>query len=237
MSEKYDENIPVAKVIAPGDTLGPGSLSGLTHLFNTTSPVPLKLSQPMNMIVFLSFYSPMIIVSIITSLSIVFQNFKGLIYLGFMLVACTVRHFVYMSANATPNVYNKSDICTVVEFSKYGNASFSSFVFAFTIMYVSFPMFMNNDPNFWIFTSMLAYFFIDIFIKVFKKCVNYTELILNVLSGMTLSVLIVTLMYSGGSGKYLFFNEVSTNKDICYQPSNQTFKCKVYKDGTLVNEI
>jgi hypothetical protein len=234
MSEKYEENIPVA-VAQP--VLGPGSLSGLTHLFKSPSAVPLKLSQPMNMIVFLCFYSPMIIVSIITSLSVVFQNFKGLIYLGFVLASCTLRHYVYQSANATPNVYNKSDICTAIEFSKYGNASFSSFVFAFTIMYVSFPMFMNGDPNFWIFISMLAYFFMDIFIKVFKKCVNYTELILNVLSGLTLSILFVSLMYWGGAGNYLFFNEVSTNTDICYQPSNQTFKCKVYKDGTLVNEI
>jgi hypothetical protein len=44
-------------------------------------------------------------------------------------------------------------------------------------------------------------------------------------------------MYLGGSGKYLFFNEVSSNKEICYQPKEQTFKCEVYKDGTLVGNI
>ena len=44
-------------------------------------------------------------------------------------------------------------------------------------------------------------------------------------------------MSLGGSGKYLFFNEVSSNKDICYQPSEQTFKCNVYKDGELVGNI
>ena len=60
---------------------------------------------------------------------------------------------------------------------------------------------------------------------------------LNVLLGATSAALIVTLMYSGGSGKYLFFNETSSDKDICYQPSKQTFKCQMYKDGTLLTSI
>jgi hypothetical protein len=51
------------------------------------------------------------------------------------------------------------------------------------------------------------------------------------------SALIVTLMYAGGSGKYLFFNEVSSNKEVCYQPSKQTFKCQMYKDGELVGQL
>ena len=55
--------------------------------------------------------------------------------------------------------------------------------------------------------------------------------------GLSSSALIVTLMYVGGSGKYLFFNEVSSNKDICYQPTEQTFKCEVYRDGTLVGSL
>jgi hypothetical protein len=99
-------------------------------------------------------------------------------------------------------------------------------------------MFSNNSPNFWIFSTLIAYFFIDLFIKLYKGCiVNMGDLYLNILLGLAISALIVTMMYSGGSGKYLFFNEVSSNKDICYQPSEQTFKCQIFKDGTLVGTI
>ena len=63
------------------------------------------------------------------------------------------------------------------------------------------------------------------------------DLFLNVLLGLASSALIVTLMYAGGSGKYLFFNEMSSNKEICYQPSKQTFKCSMYRDGTLVSQL
>jgi hypothetical protein len=44
-------------------------------------------------------------------------------------------------------------------------------------------------------------------------------------------------MYAGGSGKYLFFNEVSSNKEMCSQPKKQTFKCSLYKNGELISGI
>lgn len=198
---------------------------------------PLQLFQPMNIVVFLSFFSPIMLAVSITSLSFIFQNFKGLIYLGFLIGACVVRNYIYMMSGSSP-IINDDTICTSVQYSKYGNPTFSSFVFAFTIMYLSLPMFSNGAPNFWIFSSLLIYFLVDIFIKMHKKCVvKMSDLFLNVLMGLSSSALIVTLMYVGGSGKYLFFNEVSSNKDICYQPTEQTFKCEVYRDGTLVGSL
>ena len=105
-------------------------------------------------------------------------------------------------------------------------------------MYLSLPMFSNSAPNFWVFISLVSYFLIDMSIKMYKKCViNMGDLFLNVLLGLSSAALIVTLMYAGGSGDHLFFNEVSTNKDICYQPSKQTFRCKVYKDGELISSV
>jgi hypothetical protein len=197
----------------------------------------LKIFQPFNIVVFLSFFSPIILATSITSLSFIFQNFKGLIYLGFLIGCCVVRNYVYMMAGSKP-IFNDKTICTAVQYSKYGNPTFSSFVFAFTIMYLSLPMFSNGAPNLWIFIALIVYFFIDMFIKLYKNCIVQTgDLFLNVLLGAACAALIVTLMYSGGSGKYLFFNEVSSNKDICYQPKQQTFKCQVYKDGTLVGNI
>jgi hypothetical protein len=198
---------------------------------------PLQLFQPMNIIVFLSFFSPIILAISITSLSFIFQNFKGLIYLGFLIGCCVVRNYVYMMAGSKPIVSDKT-ICTSIQYSKYGNPTFSVFVFSFTIMYLSLPMFSNGAPNFWIFLSLISYCFIDMFIKLYKNCIVKTsDLFLNVLLGLTSAALIVTLMYAGGSGKYLFFNEVSSNKEICYQPKEQTFKCSMFKDGKLVSSL
>ena len=198
---------------------------------------PLILFQPFNLIVFLSFYSPIILATSLVGLSFVSQNFKGFIYLGFLLGACVVREYIYRMAGSNP-IINDRTICTSIQYSKYGNPTFSAFVFAFTITYFSIPMFSNGSPNFWIFSCLLVYFFLDLFIKIYKKCIIKTsELVINVLLGFASSAIIVTLMYAGGSGKYLFFNEVSSDKEICYQPKNQTFKCSVYKNGELVGNI
>ena len=208
-----------------------------TSKFGGVSDTPLKLFQPMNIIVFLSFFSPIILATLITSLSFIFQNFKGLIYLGFLIGCCIIREGVYMMYKAQP-ISNDGTICTTIQYSKYGNPTFSAFVFAFTIMYLSYPMFSNGAPNFWVFLSLISYFLIDMFIKLYKKCVvKMSDLFMNVLLGLASAATIVSLMYIGGSGKFLFFNEVSSNKEICYQPKEQTFRCQVYKDGALVGNI
>ncbi len=201
------------------------------------SDSPLQLFQPFTALVYFSFFSPIILATSITSLSFIFQNFKGLIYLGFLIGCCFVRGYAYMISGANP-IVNDRTICTSIQYSKYGNPTFSAFVFAFTIMYLSLPMFSQGSVNFWVFITLIAYFFLDIFVKIYKKCViQMGDLFLNVLLGAASAALIVTLMYTGGSGKYLFFNEVSSNKEICYQPKEQTFKCQVFKDGQLVGNI
>lgn len=202
-----------------------------------TSDTPLQLFQPMNIIVYLTFFSPIILATSITSLSFIFQNFKGLIYLGFLIGCCVVRSFVYAMSGAAP-IMNDKTICTSIQYSKYGNPTFSAFVFAFTIMYLSYPMFSNGSINFWVFISLITYFFLDMFIKIYKNCVvKMGDLFLNVLLGASSAALIVTLMYVGGSGKYLFFNEMSSDKEMCYQPSKQTFKCKLFQNGEMISEL
>lgn len=198
---------------------------------------PLLLLQPFNIVVFLSFFSPIILAITIITISFLFQNFKGLIYLGFLIGVCVIRNFIYTYTGSSPLVFDNT-ICSSVQYTKFGNASFSVFVFAFTLMYLFLPMFVNGGENYALLSFMLFYAFMDILIKVYKKCIiTISELFVNLLSGVSLAALIVSAMYFGGSGKFLFFNEVSTNKEICSMPSKQTFKCNVYKGGQLIGEV
>jgi hypothetical protein len=198
---------------------------------------PLKVFQPFNILVSMVFFSPLIVAIIITSLSFIFQNFKGIIYLGFLIAFCLMREGIY-KVNGGSQLTDDGTICSSVQYSMYGNSSFSSFVFAFTITYLCIPMFLNGTANLWIFSVLLSYMFIDIYIKIYKKCVIYTsDLFLNVCAGIFCGYLIISLMNWGGSSKFLFFNEESSNRQVCTQPSTQTFKCKVFKDGELVGAI
>lgn len=198
---------------------------------------PLIIYQPFNFVVFLSFYSPIILAIVMVSLSFIFQNFKGFIFLGFLIGISVLRNFIYMLGGSSSTQGDRT-ICTSVQYSKYGNATFSAFVFAFTIMYLSLPMFINNSVNYWVFSGLIIYFFLDIFIKMYKGCViKAGELILNILTGLVSSAVIVMSMYGGGSSKYLFFNETQSSKEVCTMPKNQTFKCNVYKNGELIGNL
>ena len=215
----------------PNPQINPSNISG------GVSNTPLLFFQPFNIIIWLAFFSPIILSIVMLSLSFVFQNFKGFIFLGYLLGTCLIRNYVYVLSGSLP-LKSDNTICSSIQFSKYGNPTFSAFVFAFTIMYISMPMFLNGEVNFWIFGGLLAYFFLDMFIKIYKKCViKISDLFLNVLLGLASSALIVTLMYAGGSSKFLFFNETSSTKEVCSVAKNQTFKCVAYKDGTLIGTI
>jgi hypothetical protein len=204
---------------------------------------PLLLFQPFNIIVFLSFFSPIIIATIVTATSFMSQNANGFVYLGFLLAVVVVRSFVYLITGSNQINTLDGSICTSVQYSKYGNSAFSSFVIAFTMVYLFLPMFMNDNVNYFVFSILIAYFFLDIFVKTFKNCItSYNDLLLNVLFGFSIGATIVTLMYAGGSGQYLFFDSSSpnfinssSNGVKCNMPTKQTFKCAVYKNGQLVN--
>jgi hypothetical protein len=198
---------------------------------------PLKFYQPLNIAVFMTFYSPVIVALSVTSLSFVFQNFKGFIFFGYLLGSCILRNFAYMMNEATP-IKDDHTICTSVQYSQYGNATFSAFVFAFTIVYLSIPMFSEGDPNFWVFSALLVYFSVDVGIKMYKKCViSPVDLALNILAGAASAGLIVAAMYAGGSGSYLFFNQATSSSEKCSMPDTQTFRCSVYKNGELIGNM
>lgn len=207
---------------------------------------PLIFIQPFNILVFLTFFSPVILATIITATSFMNQNANGFIYLGYLLASVVLRNYVYYVNEGKKIEFPQDDegICTSIQYSKYkyGNASFSAFVMSFTLMYLLLPMFSNNNPNYFILSILIVYFMIDITIKVYKNCIKkdgYTDLTMNILFGLSLGALIVTLMYAGGSGQYLFFDTSnsgsSSNNVQCSMPSKQTFKCSVYRNGELID--
>ena len=198
----------------------------------------LDFFSPMSIVVWLTIFSPIIISLSILLLSLVFQNFKGLLYLGLLLLCCVLRAWGYSIMGAQPFNENRGQPdCRRVKYNNFGNNAFSTFVFGFTFMYLGLPMFSTGYINYWIVVPLLVYWFLDIFMKIWRGCATAIDLFGNALLGAASSSMFVTILYAVGNGDWLIFNETSSNKDICYQPNEQTFKCSVYKDGTLVGTI
>ena len=198
----------------------------------------LDFFSPMSIVVWLTVFSPIIISLSILLLSLVFQNFKGLLYLGLLLFCSVIRAWCYSIKKIQRFEDNPGQPdCRRVKYNNFGNNAFSTFVFAFTFMYLCLPMFSTGYINYWIVVPLLVYWFLDIFMKVWRGCASAIDLFGNAVLGAACSSMFVTIMYAAGVGNFLIFNETSSNKDMCYQPNEQTFKCQVYKDGTLVGTI
>jgi hypothetical protein len=204
-----------------------------SKLRNIAAGGPLEMLQPMNIFVLLTYYSPLFLALGILSLSLIFQNFKGLMYLVFFLGVSMLREFILMISGSKPNA-SKTE-CDVVKFSTYGNSTYSIFAFAFTIIYICLPMFMNHDVNWATFGALLVYFLIDIGLRFYKHCiVGITGFLTDLLGGALLGVLITMVLYSTNNKDFLFFNEISSNKDVCSMPKKTQFRCNVYKNGELI---
>jgi hypothetical protein len=200
-------------------------------------PQALQIWRIGEVVVWLVFNSPMLIAFLIVFLSLIFQNFKGFVYLGVLIISCFIRWLLYYSLGLRQQDTQGPPICNSIQYSSYGNASFSSFIFAFTFMYIGLPMFLTSDINYWIIVPLIVYWLMDIITRVWKQCVDAGPLFANIILGAALSSALVSSIYGLGGGKLLIFNEVSSTKEMCYQPSEQTFKCSVYKDGQLVGNI
>lgn len=208
--------------------------STLPQKFGPT--VPYIIFQPFNMAVFLSVFSPIILIAIVISYSIFYQNVKGFVYLGFLLAMLVLRNIILQAFGTEKH----RDACDIVRYTDYGNVTFTTFCFGFTLIYLLLPMFQSGVINWFLVSFLIFYLMFDVGMKVFRGCLDYSKQLSSVIgdffSGGLLAGLIVFAMYAGHSDRFLFFADQTANGSICSRPKNQTFKCKMYKNGELVSE-
>lgn len=197
-----------------------------TEMFNLVSPL--------NIITIIVLFSPLILATSIFSMSFVFQNFKGFIYLAFLIAVVLFRE-LWIYGSKSEKFVPKNPVCNLVNYSALGNSSFSLFVISFSIAYLCWPMILHKNMNYWLLSGLLMYLLVDLGVRGSQKCFSgFKSIFVNILSGTTLATVITVLMFYGGASNYLFFNEVSSDKQICSMPKKQQFKCAVYKNGQLI---
>ena len=200
---------------------------------------PQDMLRPANILVLVTFYMPLIISIVVLSWGVIMQSVKGFIYLLFMLAMAVLREFILSYSGTTEqnplDMLSESGICNTINYSKHGNNTFSVFMLSFTAVYLSMPMFINSSVN-WLFVgTCIASIVIDIGVRTRAKCsMTPKGIFTNLVGGGILAMIIVGLMVSNGGEKFLFFNEIQSNKTVCSRPTKQQFKCTVYKNGEVL---
>ena len=169
--------------------------------------------------------SSTIIAVLFTSLTFIYQNFTGIVYLGFLLAAMVIRGLFIWGFDIGKASASKCN-------QPYGfNVGFSTFVFMFTFCYAFIPMFVYNDINIPLLIIYIIYFVMDLGFKTttYIDCENLRmNLIANFIGGAIIGATFSTSMLTYSS-EFLFFNELSTSKEMCSVKKEQAFKCKVNK--------
>ena len=208
---------------------------------------PLLLNT-LNIFYSLSFYAPIIICVCIVFFSMftVTMN-KALVFFGWVSLITFARIVIYKGLKITQNT---PPICETGSSELFipKDVLYSTFLLSFTMMYFMVPLFMIsvqnnvNIINYGVLAFFICYIGLDIFIKNKLLCIpaeTFGKSVSgNILSGIFLGGLIAgIIMYGTVLKGYLYINEINSNKEVCSMPSKQQFKCKVYKDGTLVGTV
>lgn len=196
-----------------------------------------------NIFQFFSFISPSLIAFFLFMASIFNQDLKGFVYLaGALFATCLNR--IAQSVIATPPTNDRPVACSIFDgfpFKLFGTEistqpSTSSMFIAFTSAYLILPMYYNNQINYPIIITFLSLFMINAWTNVVNNCTPATGAILGGLIGLVCALSWFSIFYSSGLGKLLYFNEVASNKVMCEKPTQQQFKCEVYKNGKLISK-
>jgi hypothetical protein len=204
----------------------------------------------MNILNSLSFYSPIIIcVSIVVFSMFTSTMEKAFVFFLWIFIITFIRIIVFKGFKSTPSQdFEMPNICLtgISELFIPKDVTYSTFILTFTMMYLVTPMMMIskqnnvNVMNYGILAFFLAYIALDLFIKNLLSCIQlFSSLVIgDVLSGLFLGgVISGIIMYGSTLKSYLYINEINSNKEVCSMPSKQQFKCRVFKDGTLIGNI
>ena len=87
--------------------------------------------------------------------------------------------------------------------------------------------------NFSILVVVLFFYIIDCITKISNECTDFYGIMLATLIGLFIGMCWAAI-FMKSNPSYLYYN-LPSNAEICSRPSNQKFKCNVYKNGEILN--
>lgn len=166
---------------------------------------------------------------------------KGFVYLACIMILSMIIYLVAVGLGTVDDddAYNKDIVCRMFDYpmgaKSFHRPALNSAILAYTIVYLVYPMVVNNSYNYGIIGLLAVLFLTDTFMTIAHECTDTMSIILGSSIGAILSFGIVFLFIASENEALLFFNELKSNNVVCKRPANQHFKCRVYKNGELVS--
>lgn len=194
-----------------------------------------------NIVQIFSIFAPLFLGTFLVLVSIFNQNIKGLIYLGGVLIASVINYIISITIGSEP-LDTEGPICNLIEVpfiptGRFNVPNYNSMFIGFTLMYLLLPMLSNNQINFWIIGTIVSIFVVDAYVKLQYSCTVPRGITIGGIVGITLGAAWYFLFKLTNMTSLLFFNDLTSNNVVCKRPQNQTFKCSVYKNGQVIQDL
>lgn len=194
-----------------------------------------------NIILFLSYISPVLLGFFMVMTSAFNQDMKGVIYLIGVIVVTSIgiilRNMFKIEGHTHP-------ICNLIDIpgansGGYTTPVFSTLIVAFTFIYLGFPMF-ENGANVPVLISLSTLLGMDILVNFYHNCYgdrSVFNLLISTVFGATLGIGYYYLVNLITDGKQTYFSDLPSNQVVCRKPKAETYKCRVYKNGRLLKTL
>lgn len=188
--------------------------------------------------------APFILVCFFSLSSVLNQDFRGLVYIAGLLFSCfTTIVFGNGMSDFIPIVdaNERPQICNSISVGQSGDVSklpLGQSVISFTFGYLLYTIIQNNiikqNIATIVFFPILLLF--DLVWNAKNGCYTIWQLFVSLIIGGLFGVLWSYIISKTNNPDLQYFSGVN-DTEVCSVPSQQTFKCKVYKNGQLIKTM
>lgn len=180
---------------------------------------------------FLALTSPYILIGFFVLNTIFNQNIKGIVYVIGIIVLYSFSNLFHLFSLNKHNT-----ICNLIGSKvSFMNPYFGSMVYGYTFSYLFIPMLSTTIINYSLILSLMLLIVVDVVVKNSINCLKIPQFILFLSFSFAFGIGYVFLIRLIDP-KLLYYEDYTSDKQVCSIPSEQKFKCNVYRNGELITE-
>jgi len=194
---------------------------------NASSPTHISMNFQ-----FISLVGPYVLIGFFILLSLFNNNIKGFCYVFGIIIMLFFSNIVIFSEEG-----KQKPICSGIFLGKLSNTiPLGILVYSFTFFYLIIPMIISSMMNYMILITLMLLIGVECIIQTTNECINIGGLMIGLLLGVA-SGIVWALIIHNLNPHLTYHTDYLSDKQVCSMPSEQKFKCKVYKNGELITTM
>jgi len=167
-------------------------------------------------------------------------NFKGVIYIIgviLLLVLASTICVIYGGEKNTKQDASKF-VCTIfgIENGLFEDVPFGVLVYTYTFIYLLLPMIQTSSINYPMLISLMLIGAVEVVVQSSNRCVEIPQLLITIICSIIFGFMwSAFILYV--EPDLLYHTDFTSDRAVCSMPSEQKFKCKVYKNGELITTM